>query len=1522
MQVLSTAIMRVLAAVMFLFAVCTIANAQTRTWTGGGAPDPNWSNAANWAGGVPNPLDTLIFGTATLTNSNNNTPAGTIYGGITFEPGPATYNLTGNGIVLGGNLVDQSFSAQTIALPMELNDSRTIEVIDAGLLTLSGVVSSAGDFGLTKTGPGKLTLGAVNTYTGATVIDGGTLAYATDHAGVSGIAFGFAPTDALVSEMAGALDLTGANVTTTSLVAQTNSATANTITIGSGKTLTVNGPFTVGVSPTYTNNFAGVSTTLNVGGDLNAVGDRLVVNSGENLFRVGRARANAAAGGDPLAMLDLSGLSNFTHTGDNHFRVGNGNARGEMNLANTSNTITADWVRIGDSGQDGGGTGGSENNNAGRSFLRLGTGTNVINADMLIIGRTKSGGTIEFQEATGSLVIAGQAGGMSTANIQIGSSDNATGGNLESMLSLAGHNATVQGGNVVIGQLSGGGAGSQSARGNVNFDTGTFNAQSLRLGVNATGAATVGAFGVFTLGGPDPGSAATGVLNVANEFFLAQRTNTNDTAGPSTATFIVNGGTANINTDILDASTTMSTAGPNLTTLTLTAGTLNMMGHDIGSADRSITSINLVGGTLNNAATIAGKAITLVTGVNVTGTPTYVLDNSELTGTLDTFGFGTLTLVSGGGLQGGGNVTGSVVAASGSRIAVGTSAAADTLTFLSELKLNNNSSVRFKLSENPVAGNDQATVMGSFDVSSGTVNLELEALGMGPQSGSTYTLFTYQGALVGNQSNFAVSGPLSQSRLTFVVVPTATTPNAINLQVGGAGPMDLRWVGNVNSQWDLVGDANWQGAAQGPQQFFTLDNVTFDDTSTNMNDVELVGQLQPSSVNVSAARNYRFAGTGGITGGAGLIKNGAGTLTLATDNSYAGTTFVNAGALIVFGNNTTTGETNIASGATVQVGAGGASGSLGAGPVNNEGLLVFNRIGELTARNVIAGTGELRHSGAGTVTLSAVNTYTGPTNITAGTLRVTDETSLGDLTGGAITVSSGAALDLAGSATANGIDFGAKQFRIAGTGVGGTGALTNSGTVGQNNAFEQVVLTGNATVGGTGRFDIRGDTSVLDLASFTLTKVGPNQFSLVGTTVSNGNIVVNEGVFAIETISSLSSLGSMGTITYNPGATAQFFNLTGDVSRPMIFNGGNTIGNASAQDSTVGSNITLAGNVTFTNLNNSTGALTMTGNLSETGGPRSVTKNGPTTLNLAGTSAYTGTTTITGGTFHIPAGAMLTTNNAVTTAAGSTFAVDGTASVGGISGGGATTVGGDLIAATLNARHVRQTSLNIAVGSVVNTTVGGGTSVLGNLAIAGTPNAPTAKFNLNDAAILEYTGASPVATVRQQILAGRGGPGFGATWTGQGITSSAAAAADAESRSIGYAENSSLPLGPYTNFRGQPVDDTSIIMAFTRTGDANLDGLVNDDDVTIVGATYAPGIAQPHWALGDFDYNGFVDDDDVTLLGVFYDPSAPPLVTPAPVAASGVAAVPEPGSLILAAFALAAVAAGGARRTVRLRRRR
>jgi hypothetical protein len=116
---------------------------------------------------------------------------------------------------------------------------------------------------------------------------------------------------------------------------------------------------------------------------------------------------------------------------------------------------------------------------------------------------------------------------------------------------------------------------------------------------------------------------------------------------------------------------------------------------------------------------------------------------------------------------------------------------------------------------------------------------------------------------------------------------------------------------------------------------------------------------------------------------------------------------------------------------------------------------------------------------------------------------------------------------------------------------------------------------------------------------------------------------------------------------------------------------------------------------------------------------------------------------------------------------------------------------------------------------------------------------------------------------------------------------------------LGYADNATLPLGAYSSFHGAAVNGTSVLIAYTRTGDANLDGVVNDDDVTIVGATYAPGVPNASWALGDFDYNGFVDDDDITLLGALYDPSAPPVAAEDAVSGASAAAVPEPHTLWL-----------------------
>jgi hypothetical protein len=160
-----------------------------------------------------------------------------------------------------------------------------------------------------------------------------------------------------------------------------------------------------------------------------------------------------------------------------------------------------------------------------------------------------------------------------------------------------------------------------------------------------------------------------------------------------------------------------------------------------------------------------------------------------------------------------------------------------------------------------------------------------------------------------------------------------------------------------------------------------------------------------------------------------------------------------------------------------------------------------------------------------------------------------------------------------------------------------------------------------------------------------------------------------------------------------------------------------------------------------------------------------------------------------------------------------------------------------------------------------------------------------ATLDLNESAlIVDYSGASPLATIRENIISGRGGAGLGnGTWSGTGITSAAVAALNIiapESHAVGYAENALLPLGAYTSFHGQPVDNTAILLVPTLMADATLDGVVGDDEVTILGAFYRPGASTPQWQWGDFDYNGSTDDDDVTILGALYNPLAAPMATP------------------------------------------
>jgi autotransporter-associated beta strand protein len=147
----------------------------TATWTGGGA-DNNWMTANNWGGTAPVPNLILNFGGTTQTNNNNNFAAGTQFNGMQFLSGAGAFVLGGNSINLAGNVVNNSTTLQTINTPLALVQNVALDAA-TGDLAVGGAIS--GGVGLFITGPGNVTLSAVNGYTGFTNVAAGTLTIAS-----------------------------------------------------------------------------------------------------------------------------------------------------------------------------------------------------------------------------------------------------------------------------------------------------------------------------------------------------------------------------------------------------------------------------------------------------------------------------------------------------------------------------------------------------------------------------------------------------------------------------------------------------------------------------------------------------------------------------------------------------------------------------------------------------------------------------------------------------------------------------------------------------------------------------------------------------------------------------------------------------------------------------------------------------------------------------------------------------------------------------------------------------------------------------------------------------------------------------------------------------------------------------------------------------------------------------------------------------------------------------------------------
>ena len=195
-------------------------------------------------------------------------------------------------------------------------------------------------------------------------------------------------------------------------------------------------------------------------------------------------------------------------------------------------------------------------------------------------------------------------------------------------------------------------------------------------------------------------------------------------------------------------------------------------------------------------------------------------------------------------------------------------------------------------------------------------------------------------------------------------------------------------------------------------------------------------------------------GPGGVTT---VAKNDAGTWALTGENTYTGSTLVNGGIL--------------------QIGAGGTSGSIASQQVIvSAGTLAFDRTDSMTLSGVVSGAGSVVQKGTGTTVLAEANTYTGGTLISAGTLQLGDGGANGSIVGNVFNNGT-LAFDRSDVYTFDGLITGAGGVTQQGSGT--TVLTANHSYTGETSVLAGTLLINGNQAAATGHTTVRGATAVL-----------------------------------------------------------------------------------------------------------------------------------------------------------------------------------------------------------------------------------------------------------------------------------------------------------------------------------------------------------------------------------------------------------------------------------------------------------